>query len=151
LLPLVILHDVGYSEVPQVKDANYYQLDIRRLHMEAGKQIALKILKQISYPPQKTDKIGFYISVHDNWAYGEVDLFINDPILGTFKDLDFIWIYTPKGFQALKKILNKTDREMLEHLKSEPSPIFGKKPFSNPTTQQLHDNYLKDREREITG
>lgn len=151
LMPLVILHDVGYSKVKKIKTANYYSKDIRRTHMEAGKEIAIKVLRKLKYPEDKTEKIAYYVSVHDNWAYGEVDLFVNDQILGTFKDLDYIWIFTPQGFRAHKMILNKTNRELLEHLRKEPSPIGGKKPFSNPTTKKLHDDYLKDREKEVSG
>jgi hypothetical protein len=149
LLPLAILHDVGYSKVPDVASADYYKQDIRRLHMDEGAKIAATILKDLHYPQDKADKIIHYISVHDNWAYDEVDMYLDDPILGTFKNLDFIWIYTKKGFGALKKIKGWDDKQMLKHLHSEPSPIYGKKPFSNETTKQLYDKYLAERDAEV--
>lgn len=46
LLPLAILHDVGYSKVKDVQSANYYDTDIRRAHMQAGRDIALEIRKK---------------------------------------------------------------------------------------------------------
>ena len=117
--------------------------------MQAGRDIAIEILRQVNYPPEKMGKIAHYIAVHDNWAFGEVDLYLNDPILGTFKDLDYLWIFTEKGCPAIQKILGKNDAEMLEHLKQESSPIGARKPFSNPTTQRLHDEYLAARETEL--
>lgn len=149
LLPLVILHDVGYSKIKNVKKANYYQSNIRREHMKTGKQIAIDILGKVNYPKKKIDQIAYYISIHDNWSFGEVELYINDRILGTFKDLDYLWIFTPKGFLAVKKVLHKTNKEMLAYLKTEPSPIGGKKPFSTKTTQQLHDKYLNERKKAV--
>lgn len=149
LIPLVILHDVGYSRIKDIKNANYYKLDLRKKHMKMGKKITIDILKKVSYPHEKINKIAYYVSIHDNWAYGEVNLYNNDKILGTFKDLDYIWVFTLKGFSVIKKMLGKTNKEMLEYLKAEPSPIGGKKPFSNQVTKKLHDKYLTDRENEI--
>lgn len=149
LMPLCILHDVGYSRVPGVESADYYQLDVRRLHMDEGAEICREILDQVKYDSDKSDKIAFYVSVHDNWAYGEVDLFINDPILGTFKDLDYLWIYSPKGFEAMKQVKKFGDQQMLEYLEAETSPIYGKKPFSNHSTKKLHRKYLTDRRKEV--
>jgi HD superfamily phosphodiesterase len=149
LLPLAILHDVGYSQVPDVASADYYEQDIRRLHMDEGAKIARVLLEKLNYPSDKTERIVHYISVHDNWAYDEVDIYMDDPILGTFKDLDYIWIYTKIGFGALKKVKGWNDKQMLEHLRNEPSPIYGKKPFSNATTKKLHDKYLAERVDEV--
>ena len=68
LLPLVILHDVGYAEVP--KD-NPFKLNLRKAHMEAGAKIARHILEKLNYPKDKIKKIEYYVSVHDNWALGD--------------------------------------------------------------------------------
>lgn len=148
LLPLAILHDVGYSEISDVKTANYYGTDIRKAHMAAGKVIAQKILQEVGYSKDKIDKIVEYVGIHDNWAFGEVNLYMNDPVLGTFKDLDYLWIYTKEGCESIQQVLKKNSQEMLEYLLKEPSPIGGKKPFSNTSTTILHDRLLKERERE---
>lgn len=149
LLPLAILHDVGYSQVKDVATADYYHGDVRRLHMAEGAKIARQILEEVQYDSEKIKKIVYYISVHDNWAFGEIDLFINDPLLGTFKDLDYIWMYTHKGFKGLQPTLKLNDQQMLEHLQKETSPIGGKKPFSNESTKKLHDDLLAEREKEF--
>ncbi len=142
LLPLVILHDIGYAFTDNKR---YRETDVRRLHMEKGAEVAEQILKKVNYPEDKIKKIKYYISVHDNWSFGEVNIYLEDEILGVFKDLDYIWSYTEKGFNAIKKMLNKTDEELLKQIVDESSPIFGKKPFSNQTTKEMHDKYLKQR------
>jgi hypothetical protein len=146
LLPLVILHDVGYAEVPK---GNPFKLDLRKAHMEAGAKIAKKILKQVNYPKGKIEKIGYYVSVHDNWAFGVVDVYLKDIVLNVFNDLDFIWMYTPKGFPAMMTVMNKTSEDLLQWLESQPSPSEGKKPFSTKTTKDLYDGYLAARQKEF--
>jgi hypothetical protein len=148
LIPFAILHDVGYSEIQNVKNINYYDTDIRKAHMAAGKVIAVKILHLVHYPKDKIDAITEYIGIHDNWAFGKVELYISDPILGTFKDLDYLWMFTKEGCRVVQAVLKKTDQEMLEYLRSEPSPIGGKKPFTNESTKQLHAVLLREREKE---
>jgi len=149
LMPLAILHDVGYSTVNNPTQINYYDKDIRKAHMKAGGEIAKQILVSINYPEDKTKKIIKYIQIHDNWSFGEVDIYLKDKILGTFKDLDYLWSYTNKGCQAVQKVLNKNNKEMLQYLKDEISPIYGKKPFSTLFAQKIREEYLKEREKEL--
>lgn len=155
LLPLAILHDVGYSMVEDVATTNYYQGNIRALHMVEGAKIARQILEGLQYDPKKIETIVHDISVHDNWAFDGIDgqdgvtLYLKDPILGTFKDLDYIWIFTEKGSKGIQPTLKKNDVQMIEHLRNEPSPIYGKKPFSNNSTKNLHAKLLAEREQEF--
>ncbi len=144
LLPLVILHDVGYSETP--KD-NPFKLTLRKAHMKAGARISRRILESLNYPEEKIKKIEYYVSVHDNWAFGDDELYKDDKILGAFTDLDYIWMATPKGFLALMKILDKTKQEMLEYLEKNEKPII--RPFSTETTKSLYEDYLNDRRMEV--
>jgi HD superfamily phosphodiesterase len=146
LLPFVILHDVGYSEVP--KD-NPFKLNLRKAHMEAGAKIARHILEKLNYPKEKIEKIEYYVSVHDNWALGDNEIYKMDKILGVFTDLDYMWMATPKGFSALMKILNKNKRELLEYLETNDKPNL--RPFSTKTTKNLYEEYLKDRRKEVLG
>ncbi len=140
LLPLVILHDCGYAETP--KD-NPYKLAVRKQHMKKGAEIAKKILEKLDYPPKKTKRVVNYISVHDNWALGDNNIYKEDKILGVFNDLDFIWMATPKGFQEVRKILDKNQEEMRKYL--EDNEKINNRPFSTPTTKKLFYSYLKDR------
>jgi len=143
LLPLVILHDVGYSQIP--KD-NPFKLNLRTAHMQSGAILAKEILTKLNYPKSLTEKIAYFVSVHDNWALGDSSIYQKEIILGVFNDLDYLWMATPKGFPALMKILNKTAEEMIEYLKHNEKPNL--RPFAAPTTNQLYTKYLDDRRKE---
>lgn len=143
LLPLVILHDVGYANVP--KD-NPFNLDLRRAHMAEGAVIAREILTRLGYPAKIIDVIAYYVSVHDNWALGDNGIYKKDKILGSFTDLDFIWMATPKGFPALMKILNKTPHEMTEYLRS--NEKLTARPFVTISAKQSFEEYLLQRASE---
>lgn len=149
LMPLAILHDVGYSALVDPVNANYYGTDSRKAHMKAGAEIAEKILQSVGYPQDKSKIIVHYVGIHDNWAFGEVDIYIKDKILGTFKDFDYLWIYTKKGCEAIQKVLKKNNQEMLKHLRDEVSPIYGQKPFSTVFAKELRETYLKEREKDL--
>jgi hypothetical protein len=150
LMPLVILHDVGYKGVEHVANVNSYNKDIRKLHMELGRHYAVDILTAVSYPQDKILKVAYYVSIHDMWAFEELDLYVKDPILGIFKDLDYLWIYTPIGFKSVATMLNKNDQQMLAYIESETSPIYGKKPFSSESTKTLREQYLEERRKAVT-
>ncbi|MEI7579264.1 MAG: hypothetical protein WCJ58_04465 [bacterium] len=142
-LPLIILHDLGYSQIP---DDNPFQLDLRKAHLEKGAKLAGKLLKKINYPEAKIKIITNYIAIHDNWAFGEHELFINDRILGVFSDLDFVWMASEQGFLALRKILNKSTPEMISYLKT--NEKLTNRPFSSVATKELFESLLQNRARE---
>ena len=147
LIPLVILHDVGYAKVNNLEEIKYFDVDIRKAHMKAGEEIADLILKSIKYRKDKTKKIIKYVGIHDNWAFGEVEIYEKDKMLGTFKDLDYLWPYTRIGFESIKKHLKKNDQEMWKSLNDEKSPIYNKKEFSTIFTKELREKYLKRLKR----
>ena len=144
LLPLVILHDVGYAEVP--KD-NPYNLDLRKAHMKAGKKIAKEILEKVNYPKDKIKTISYYVSVHDNWALGNNKIYQKDVILGTFTDLDFIWMTTKKGFPAISKILKKNKKEMVQYIENNEKLV--ERPFATKTVKELFQKYLQQRKKAL--
>ena len=144
LLPLVILHDVGYAEVP--KD-NPFKINLRKAHMKAGALMAKIILDKVSYPKSKIKKIVHLVSMHDNWALGEDGIYKKDKLLGVFNDLDFMWMATPKGFPALMKILNKTSMEMVAYL--ETNEKLARRPFCTKTTKGMFDKYIQARKGEL--
>ncbi len=140
LLPLVIIHDVGYAGIK----GNSFNKNLRKTHMKAGAIIAENILEKVKYPKQKIKKIVKYVSIHDNWAFGQNSIY-KDKILGTFNDLDFIWMATPKGFPALRKILKKNKKEMIDYIRNDDKPT--KIPFKNKTTKLLFKKYLENLSR----
>jgi hypothetical protein len=113
LIPVVILHDVGYSKVP--KGANPYDLDIRKLHSEEGAKIAEHILEELKYPKEKIKEIKRLILKHDNWAFG--DSFKDEPILRIFNNFDFMWIASEQGFEKIRKLTKKTPSEFYKKIK----------------------------------
>lgn len=145
LLPLVILHDVGYSEIPP---SNPFNLDMRKEHMKKGAEIARYILEELGYDAEKTEKISHLISIHDNWALGDDQSYKDNIVLGTFNDLDFMWMATPKGFPALLKIRNVSSKEMMHYL--ETNDKLTKRPFFTKTTKEIFERYLEDRRAEVS-
>jgi len=115
LLPLVILHDVGYCKVK----INAMKLEVRKAHMEEGAKIAKEILEKIDYPKEKADEICRLISKHDNWAFG--DSFGTELYLQAFNNFDRMWVVNKKGFISFQKLLNldpaKTIRKIEEDRK----------------------------------
>jgi len=103
LMPVAILHDVGYSAVP--KGASPLNLDIRKLHSEEGAKIAGKILSKLDYSKEKIPEIEKLVLKHDNWAFG--DSFRDEPILSAFNNFDFLWVLSPDGFKSYQQILEK--------------------------------------------
>jgi hypothetical protein len=136
LLPVVILHDVGYGVGRHV----YREKELKKEHMEAGAKIAEEILRKINYPEDKIKKIVYYISVHDNWIFGENEIYKKDKLLATFTDLDFTWMATPKGFPIVRDILKKTNKEMIEFIEKNDKLV--KRPFVTKTTKELYVKYV---------
>ncbi|MBU1974886.1 MAG: hypothetical protein KKG59_00625 [Nanoarchaeota archaeon] len=145
LLPLVILHDVGYAEVP---NDNPFKIDMRKDHMRAGAEIAERILGDMNYPADKKDKIVYYISVHDNWALGD-DSVYEDKIMSVFNDLDFTWIVAPNGLEGLADILEKSLEETLKWVENDDKP--DRRPFATETTKKLFETLLEARRKEVRG
>lgn len=138
LMPLVILHDVGYS----VSKHAYFEKDLKKEHMEKGSDIAKKILQEIKYPIDKIEKIVYDISVHDNWIYGENDVY-KDKVLGVFNDLDFTWMVTPKGFVSVMKILKMNEEELIDYVEN--NEKLKNRAFSTKITARIFEKYLEDR------
>jgi hypothetical protein len=145
LMPLVILHDIGYALINH-KENDSYKVDLRKAHMQAGAELAKEILNGIHYDPSKIDKITYYISVHDNWALGDDEVF-KDPLLGTFQDLDFMWMISPKGFRAAVGMYKKTPKEIIDYYKNNEKLI--KRPLATKTTKELFYKYIEERKKEL--
>lgn len=112
LIPVIILHDVGYTKVK--KDANPYSLDVRRLHSEEGARIAGRILEELNFPKEKSEEVKRLILKHDDWAFG--DSFSDEPILKIFTNFDFLWMASEKGFNIVRKFLNQTPQKFYKQI-----------------------------------
>ena len=137
LIPLIILHDVGYAKT---STKNPYNKNVRKAHMKHGAAIAKELLEKVNYNKAKAKKIIYYVSVHDNWALGKWSVY-KDRLLKVFKELDFIWMASPKGFRLMKKMMKRSRKEMVQYIKDEQKKDFSK--FSTKTTGKLFKDYLK--------
>ena len=143
LLPLVILHDVGYAETGPV----YFDKNLKQAHMDAGAKMARRILAEVGYPEDKIEKIASYILVHDRWIFGDHDVYKNDLVLGAFNDLDFMSMAAAKCFPHVMKNLKKNPKEMVEFIESSEKLV--NRPFATKTTEQLFEKHLNERKKEI--
>lgn len=112
LIPVVLLHDVGYSKVE--KGADPFNLDIRKFHSEEGAKIAKDILKDLNYPKEKVEEVKRLIIKHDNWAFG--DDFSDEPVLRIFNNFDFMWMASEKGFDIVRKFMNKNPKDFYKQI-----------------------------------
>jgi len=138
LIPLVILHDVGYAEIPK---ENSFKKNIRRLHMKEGEKISRKILAKLDYPKPESEKICYYVSIHDFWALGNNKIFREEKILGIFSDLDFLWMASSKGFETVRKMLNKTPEQMLKFIEQDEK--HSERPLCTKTAKELYKKLIK--------
>ncbi|MBT3720542.1 HD domain-containing protein [archaeon] len=142
LMPLVILHDVGYGETGPA----YFEKDLKKDHMIAGKKISREILEKVNYPEDKIKIIENYISIHDNWIYGEYEIYKENNTIGSFSDLDYMWMATPKGFEAVRKIIHKSKKEMIEFIMSCDKLKYYS--FVTKTAKELFEKYMSERKKE---
>jgi HD superfamily phosphodiesterase len=152
LLPLVILHDIGYS----AGEAVYFDKAKKGIHMEEGAKISKTILAKIGYPREKIKEIVYLVSVHDNWIYGDLKIYKKNKILGAFKDLDFLWMLTPKIFKRMcNKIIKeghiylnkdiKNPKDLLKELVREAD----KNGFATKSAEKLYKKYLNELKRKV--
>ncbi len=136
LIPLVILHDIGYG----VSDKIYFDKTKKEAHMKAGAKLAKKILKVVKYKQEKINEICKLIRIHDYWIYEKYYLYKKNKILWIFNDLDFIWLVHPEGFRQVRKILGKSKDDMVSYIQKD---IRHKKlGFSCKQTKKLYQEYL---------
>jgi len=139
LLPLVILHDVGYGVSKHV----YFDKKLKKRHMAEGARISEEILNKVNYPKDKIKQIKYFISVHDNWILGDEKIYKKYKVLGIFNDLDFVWIVTSKGFGMVSDILRKNKKRYILELIKEGNEKY----FSSRSTKKLFEDYASKTKR----
>jgi hypothetical protein len=96
VLPAIILHDVGWKEVPEDLHLTAFgpgknDPKINRIHEVEGARIARGILLEEGYAPRITEEICEIIEGHDS---RRVPVSLNDAIV---KDADRLWRYSPEA------------------------------------------------------
>jgi len=121
VLPAIILHDVGYSQLTKERRLKVFDRDLKdeerrvvqREHEEAGVELARQILEGMSYPADLTGEILEVISQHDT-RKGFISR--NE---GLVRDADKLWRFSRRGFDTgLKRRPGEAPR-MIERLQSD--------------------------------
>ena len=142
---LAILHDVGYSKMP--KGYNPFDLKIRKLHAEKSAEVAKVILDKVNFPKSKRSKTLRLIKHHDDWAFNKP---LKDAEWRIFTDLDFAWEASKKGFDIVRKFLNKTRKDFLNIVKDDYRDKQKKHPFFLDKSKQLFLHDLRYWKQKLT-
>lgn len=147
LLPIVILHDVGYS-MAENKRPKIKSKDSKRKHMEDGAKISKELLEKINYDPELTKKIVRYISVHDNWLFGDDSPFKECREMGVFNDLDFLWCQTSLNmFEYAAKSMGMRTEDMYDFWLNDEKLV--RRPFSCEATKKMFEKFMAERKKEV--
>ncbi|MFA5927146.1 MAG: HD domain-containing protein [Patescibacteria group bacterium] len=101
IIPAIILHDIGWSKVPQEVSLTIFgyttpqeKIAIQKRHEIEGAIMARQILTQVSYDGTLIDEIAEIISGHDT---RNGFLSPND---GIVRDADKLWRYSHRGLEV---------------------------------------------------
>jgi len=83
------------------------------------------------------------IAIHDVWALNDHEVYKKNKVLGSFNDLDFIWMVTEIGFSHVAEYLKLSLLEMLRFIQS--NEKLSNRPFSTKTTEELYNFYFNER------
>ena len=142
LMPIAILHDIGYSEVgkvnPSVKDQN-----IKKLHMEKGAEISQKLLMQLNFDGKTIEEVSYLISAHDNWVFGDNKVFHKISEMAVFNDLDFIWPFSSiKQFKITAESMEMNSKEAYKFWENDEK--FINRPLCCEYTKKLYKKLSDD-------
>jgi HD superfamily phosphodiesterase len=119
VLPAILLHDVGYMEVPEDEQLQGlagaptgWRPEVTRRHEIAGARIAGEILGDLGYDPERTARIQEIIDGHDSRL--EV-LSIEDAIV---KDADKVWRFTEDGITISARWMSRPLDEFTFYIES---------------------------------
>jgi len=142
LLPIVILHDVGYSLINQ-KNPNIKDKEIKIIHMKEGAKIAGKILSKINYNKEISKRVVYYISVHDNWLLEDDTPFQECKEMAVFNDLDFLWVTASFNiFKDMANSININPKEFYEFWSKDEKLI--RRPFCCDYTKKMWEKSMEE-------
>jgi len=147
LFPLIILHDVGYAFVDD-KNPHIKSQEIKKIHLVEGAKVAQKILADVNYDPKLTQQIVYFISVHDNWVFGDDEPYKNSRLLSFFNDLDFL--YAQSGFEQFRYHGNSmgiSTEKMYDFWLNDEK--LTRRPFCCLETKKLFNDLMAERKLEI--
>ncbi|AEI46889.1 HD domain-containing protein [Runella slithyformis] len=117
VLPAIILHDTGWSKVPQEKlllafgpGAKYPE--IQRMHELKGVEVAIEILQKAGFDPLRINAITDIIDGHDTTKEARS---LNDAVT---KDADKLWRYSSGGITIIQGWFGISRAEVLDILEN---------------------------------
>ena len=142
VIPAIILHDVGWQEVPAGLHLKAFgpkatRPEINRTHEQAGVKIAKRILNEVNYNKEKIAEILKIIDGHDS---RKESVSLNDSLV---KDADKLWRFTKTGFDIDNKRFEETVAEGLNRLRK-----YLPRWFFTDTAYRIAKEELQQRERE---
>jgi hypothetical protein len=119
VLPAILLHDVGYSEVPpDVRLRGLagapigWEPDATRRHEIAGARIAGELLADLGYDEERTLVIQEIIDGHDSNVEA---ISVDDAIV---KDADKLWRFSESGIRSSSGWMSMTVEAFIEYVES---------------------------------
>ncbi len=112
VLPAIILHDTGWSTVPEDKILASFgprtrYPELRRQHEVEGARIARRLLTELAYGPPDIEVIAAIIDGHDTRAE---PISLEDAVV---KDADKLWRYTRFGLETVRAWFGHTVAQQL--------------------------------------
>ena len=148
LLPVSILHDVGYCMVDN-KNPNVKDRDSKKIHMSEGAKISVGLLKQAGFNDVKAKQISHLISMHDNWILGDSSIFKKVPEMAAFNDLDYIYPWSNiEQFTINAKSMGLTPAKAFKFWQSDEKLI--NRPFCCNYTENLYEKLRHNIKNELS-
>ena len=112
VMPAMVLHDVGWSTVPEDQILLAFgpratRPDLRRQHEVEGARIATEILSACGYSPDVITGVAAIVDGHDT---SDGARSIEDAIV---RDADKLWRYTPFGLETVRTWFGHSEDEQL--------------------------------------
>jgi hypothetical protein len=148
VIPAIILHDVGYSQLPKERRLSVFNAGARDEdrrsvvfeHQIESIKLAAKILRKVNYPEDLTDEILEIISQHDT---REGFISKNE---GLVRDADKLWRTSKEGFGAAEARAKAAESERFKRFEE---GIKRPNYFCSETAKQIALADLKTRMQEV--
>ena len=147
LMPLCILHDIGYSTLKE-NNPHPKSKEAKIAHMAIGAEMAQEILEKVKYEENISKKIVHYVSVHDNWILGDDAPYTECKEMAIFNDLDFTYAVSDRFvLDKQAEAMNKSMSEMYEFWINDEK--IKRRPFYCTYTRNLFYGYMEDLKKII--
>ena len=102
----------------------------------------------MNYPEDLSKQIIYFVSVHDNWVFGDDEPYKKSRLLSFFNDLDFL--YAQSSLEQLKNVgesMGIPVEKMYDFWMNDEKLI--RRPFCCQETKAIFENFMTQRKLEI--